>query len=75
MTDDEVIEPTGDFDELAAFLDRGDALEDWMPGSVLDGYLTGVAVSPIRLNPSDWMPKIWGGLGHGSIGHLRDVMT
>ena len=60
MTDDELIEPTGDFDELAAFLDREDTPGDWMPSSVLDGYLTGVAVSPTRLNPSDWMPKIWG---------------
>ena len=36
-----------------------------MPGSLLAGHLTGVAVSPNRLSPnrrspSDWMPKIWG---------------
>jgi hypothetical protein len=42
MTEDELIEPTGDFDELAAFRDSDDAREDWMPGSVLDGYLAGI---------------------------------
>jgi uncharacterized protein YecA (UPF0149 family) len=25
----------------------------------LDGYVTRFAVSPTRLTPSDWMPKIW----------------
>ena len=60
MTDDELIEPTGDFDDLVDFLESPDAPADWIPGSLLDSYLTGVAVSPTRLNPSDWMPKIWG---------------
>ena len=60
MTEDELIEPTGDFDELAAFLDSEDAPEDWMPGAVLDGYLAGVVVSPTWIRPGEWMPKIWG---------------
>jgi hypothetical protein len=40
MTDDELIEPTGDFDELAAFLDSEDALSEWMWASVLDGFFS-----------------------------------
>jgi len=60
MTEDELIEPTGDFDELAAFLDSDDAPEDWMLGSVLDGYLAGIVVSPVRIRPGEWMPFIWG---------------
>jgi uncharacterized protein len=60
MTDDELIEPTGDFKELAAFLDSEDAPEDWMPAAVLDGYLAGVAASPETMYPSTWLPKIWG---------------
>ena len=53
MTEDELIEPTGDFDELAAFLDSDDAPEDWMRGSVLDGYLAGIVVSPVRIRPGE----------------------
>ena len=60
MTEDERIEPTGDFDDLAAFLDSDEVPEDWMPGSVLDGYLAGIAVSPTWIRPSEWMPMIWG---------------
>ncbi|MBK1669496.1 hypothetical protein CKO28_15765 [Rhodovibrio sodomensis] len=60
MTDDELVEPTGDFKELTAFLDSDEAPADWMPAAVLDGYLFGIAVSPTRINPSEWMPMIWG---------------
>ncbi|MBK1670961.1 hypothetical protein CKO28_23400 [Rhodovibrio sodomensis] len=60
MTDDELIEPTGDFNELAAFLDSEDAPAEWMWASVLDGFLAGIVVSPTRIRPGEWMPMIWG---------------
>ncbi len=34
--------------------------DETMPISALDGYLTAVASSPVTLNPSEWMPGIWG---------------
>lgn len=28
----------------------------------LDGYLTGVALCPIAIESSEWLPPIWGGV-------------
>ena len=29
--------------------------------SALDGFLTGIAVGPELVLPSEWLPQIWGG--------------
>lgn len=38
-----------------------DQCENWMLSSHLDGYLTGIVVSPDMVVPSDWMHGIWAG--------------
>jgi len=46
-------------DELdQLLLDQGD---DWMLLTQLDGYLTGILVSPDPVPPSSWMKHIWAG--------------
>jgi uncharacterized protein len=32
-----------------------------MPLSVLDGFLTGIAIGPELVMPSEWLPYVWGG--------------
>lgn len=49
-----------DFDRLEEFLLSDKVAEDAMTLSVLDGFLTGVVVSPEAILPSEWMPVIWG---------------
>jgi uncharacterized protein len=49
-----------ELDELDAFL-RSDAVgEDAMDVSMLDGFLTALAVGPTNLPPALWLPMIWG---------------
>jgi uncharacterized protein len=60
------IPPTGpasepvDLDPLEEFLNSDRAPDDCMGLSDLDGFLTGVAIGPEPLTPSDWLPAIWG---------------
>lgn len=49
-----------DLDELDAFLLSDRAPEDRMQLSDLDGFLTGIAIGPELIMPSEWMPVIWG---------------
>jgi hypothetical protein len=35
--------------------------EDCMQLSDLDGFLTGVAIGPELVLPSEWLPAVWGG--------------
>lgn len=49
-----------DLDPLDAFLNSDRAPDDCMGLSDLDGFLTGVAIGPELLMPSDWLPVIWG---------------
>ena len=50
-----------DLDALDAFLESDRAPEDSMQLSDLDGFLTGIAVGPELIMPSEWLPVIWGG--------------
>lgn len=54
LTDEEL-------DELGEFLLSAAAGDDAMDISMLDGFLTALAVGPNNLPPSRWMPVIWGG--------------
>lgn len=33
--------------------------------STLDGFMTGIAAVPARFRPSNWLPRIWGGVPPG----------
>jgi uncharacterized protein len=54
LTDDEL-------DELDQFLMSDATGEDAMDISMLDGFLTALAVGPGTLPPTQWMPQVWGG--------------
>ena len=54
---------TPDLTRLAARLDALPADCDAMQLSELDGFLTGIVVSPEAIPPSEWLPAIWGGDG------------
>jgi uncharacterized protein len=50
-----------DLDALDAWLLSEDSPEESMLLCDLDGFLTGIAVGPELILPSEWMPRIWGG--------------
>jgi uncharacterized protein len=50
-----------DLAPLDAFLLSDRAPDNCMGLSDLDGYLTGIAVGPVLIPSSEWMPIIWGG--------------
>ena len=50
-----------DLEALDQFLMSDASPEDCMQLSDLDGFLTGVAIGPELLMPSQWLPAIWGG--------------
>lgn len=52
--------------ELPSYLDELDQLlldqgDDWMLLTQLDGYLTGILVSPDMVPPGSWLKHIWAG--------------
>jgi uncharacterized protein len=49
-------------DELARYLSSDDAPPHCMLLSELDGFLTGIAVGPDPVMPSEWLPIVWGGV-------------
>jgi uncharacterized protein len=50
-----------ELDELDSFLMSDATPEDCMDVSMLDGFLTALAIGPNTLPPSQWLPVIWGG--------------
>jgi uncharacterized protein len=50
-----------DLEALDSFLMSDRAPSDGMVLSDLDGFLTGIAVGPELVLPSEWLPLIWGG--------------
>ncbi len=49
-----------DLDALEGYLSSDASPENCMQLSELDGFLTGIAVSPELIQPSEWLPVIWG---------------
>ncbi len=52
-----------DLDPLEQFLMSDHAPPNCMEISDLDGFLTGIAVGPELILPSEWLPVVWGGDG------------
>ncbi len=50
-----------DIEALDEFLMSDQAPEDCMMLCDLDGFLTGIAIGPELILPSEWLPVIWGG--------------
>lgn len=50
-----------ELDELGDFLMSSATGDESMDISMLDGFLTALAVGPNTLPPSRWMPLVWGG--------------
>src|SRR5215207_6026667 len=50
-----------DWEVLRDFLLSDRTPDTGMRPAEVDGYLTGIAVSPDMIPPSDWLPVIWDG--------------
>jgi uncharacterized protein len=50
-----------DLDALDRFLASDASPEHCMQVSDLDGFLTGIAIGPEPVPPSEWLPEVWGG--------------
>src|SRR3954469_19130330 len=50
-----------DWEVLRDFLLSDRTPDTCMRPAEVDGFLTGIAVSPDMILPSDWLPVIWGG--------------
>src|ERR1019366_4363747 len=50
-----------DIEALDGFLMSDQAPDDCMMLSDLDGFLTGLAIGPELVPPSEWLPFVWGG--------------
>ena len=50
-----------DLEALDRFLMSDASPEDCMQLSDLDGFLTGIAIGPEPVPPSEWLPVVWGG--------------
>jgi len=59
----ETLFPAGpvDLEALDQFLISDASPEDCMQISDLDGFLTGIAIGPELVVPSEWLPMVWGG--------------
>jgi uncharacterized protein len=53
--------PVDDLEALDRFLMSEASPEDCMQLSDLDGFLTGIAIGPELVLPSEWLPAVWGG--------------
>jgi uncharacterized protein len=58
-------------DELADFLDSDLVPEDSMDICMLHGYLTAIAIGPVTLLPSEWLPRVWGDAGEPAFDSLE----
>ncbi|HQT76436.1 UPF0149 family protein [Acidiphilium multivorum] len=50
-----------DLERLDRFLMSDATPDDCMGLSDLDGFMTGIAVGPDAIMPSEWLPRVWGG--------------
>jgi uncharacterized protein len=46
---------------LETFLISSHTSDETMPISCLDGYLTALALSPVKFSINHWLPPVWGG--------------
>src|SRR5438128_7313973 len=53
LTDDEI-------EELETFLLSDITSDETLTLSGLDGYLTALAIGPVTVAPSHWLPGVWG---------------
>jgi uncharacterized protein len=58
---DEIAIDRADLEALDSFLMSDRSPPDSMMLSDLDGFLTGIAIGPQLVLPSEWLPLIWGG--------------
>jgi uncharacterized protein len=49
-----------ELDELADFLESDSVPKETMDLSMLDDYLTAIAIGPETILPSQWLPRVWG---------------
>ena len=63
LADEMAVDPVDpvDLETLDSFLMSENAPPESMMLSDLDGFLTGIAVGPELILPSEWLPLIWGG--------------
>jgi uncharacterized protein len=61
LASDQVNDSSVNLETLEAFLKSDRAPADSMMLSDLDGFLTGIAIGPELVPPSEWLPAIWGG--------------
>ena len=57
---------------VAGALGAVQAGRPWMSIGQVDGYVTGIAVCPEAIAPSEWLPPVWGGAGAASFGARRE---
>ena len=50
-----------EYDALDAYLESDRSPPGSMLISDLDGFLTAVAIGPVLIKPSEWLPVVWGG--------------
>jgi uncharacterized protein len=63
------------FEDLEDFLLSDRAPESVMMVSDLDGFLTGIAVSPDLIMPSEWLERIWGADGAPTFADADDAQA
>lgn len=49
-----------ELDELDRFLMSDQTSDETMVLEILDGYLTALAIGPVTVMPSVWLPRVWG---------------
>ncbi len=54
-----------EFDELDTFLLSDRSSDDAMTMDTLHGFLTAIAIGPEAIQPTEWLPKVWGMEGKG----------
>jgi uncharacterized protein len=79
LASDQVNDGRVNLETLEAFLMSDRVPEDSMMLSDLDGFLTGIAIGPELVPPSEWLPAIWGGetpqfVDQGEAGAIADAV-
>jgi uncharacterized protein len=62
-----------ELDELSDFLDSDSAPDEAMDICMLHGYLTAIAIGPVTLLPSQWLPRVWGEAGGPAFDSLEQA--